>query len=103
MVLEANYDEDMLRNGHYPIHLQKRITGEKGHLSNDQTAKFLSENYSEKMKYVFLCHLSRENNKPEIAYSTIKSCLENKDIKVGEDLELIVLERFTPSKVYVFE
>jgi phosphoribosyl 1,2-cyclic phosphodiesterase len=103
MVLEANYDEDMLRNGQYPIHLQERIRGENGHLSNDQTGKFLAENYQQKMKYVFLCHLSRENNKPEIAYSTIQSYLENKDVRVGEDLQLIVLERFTPSKVYVFE
>lgn len=103
MVFEANYDVDMLRTGQYPIHLQERIRGGNGHLSNDQAGLFLSENYNERMKYVFLCHLSRENNKPEIAYNTIKNYLENKQIKVGEDLQLIVLDRFTPSEVYIFE
>ena len=83
-------------------HLKNRIIAPTGHLSNDQAGVFLSENYIEKLKYIFLCHLSKENNHPEIGYSTIKSHLDKKQIKVGEHLELVVLDRFTASELYVF-
>jgi len=103
MVLEANYDVDMLDNGSYPPHLKKRIKASTGHLSNDQAGDFLGANYNEKMKYIFLCHLSRENNMPEIAYSTIKNYLENSHVKVGTDVNLVTLDRFIPSELYVFD
>lgn len=103
MVLEANYDDEMLRNGPYPVYLQERIRNGKGHLCNSETAKFLSQNYSEQMKYVFLCHLSRENNSPEKAFQTIANSLTEKNIKVGEDVHLVVLDRYSPSQLYVFE
>ena len=103
IVFEANYDEYMLKNGTYPVHLQDRISADTGHLSNRQCAEFLAENYNSKLKNIFLCHLSRENNKPEIAVDTVKQHLQSKSISTDTDVELVALERFSPSKLYIFE
>ena len=102
MVLEANYDEQMLHQGPYPIYLKKRIAAETGHLSNDQTGFYLAQNYNERMKHIFLCHLSGENNMPEIAYTTVKNHLDEKQIVVGKDLNLVTLDRLDPSELYIF-
>jgi phosphoribosyl 1,2-cyclic phosphodiesterase len=102
LVLEANYDEQMMRQGSYPIHLQNRITAPTGHLSNDQAGLFLAENYNERMQHTFLCHLSRENNLPELAYTTIQNHLDEKHIIVGKDVQLVTLERMNPSELYIF-
>jgi len=102
LVLEANYDEQMMKQGSYPIHLQNRITANTGHLSNEQAGVFLASNYNERMKHIFLCHLSRENNLPELAYTTIQNHLDEKHIVVGKDVQLITLDRMSPSELYVF-
>lgn len=103
MVFEANYDELMLEQGSYPVYLKNRIKADTGHLSNDQAGAFLAGNYNERMKNVFLCHLSRENNLPEIAFATIENYLANINVKVGQDMNLVTLNRFTPSDLYVFD
>jgi phosphoribosyl 1,2-cyclic phosphodiesterase len=102
MVLEANYDVQMLEQGSYPVHLKNRISADTGHLSNDQTGHYLAENYNPRLQHIFLCHLSRENNLPNVAYTTIQNYLENKQIIVGEDVQLITLDRLVPSEIYVF-
>lgn len=102
MVLEANYDEQLLMKGPYPPHLKQRIIANTGHLSNDQAGLFLAENYNERTKYIFLCHLSKENNLPELAYTTIQNHLESNQIMVGNHVQLITLDRLQPSEVYVF-
>lgn len=65
--LETNYDEDMLENGRYPPHLKKRISGDYGHLSNRQAFELFQAHRPEFMSHVLLSHLSKENNKPELA------------------------------------
>lgn len=102
MVLESNYDEQMLLQGSYPLHLKNRIIAETGHLSNDQAGLFLSEIFNERIKHIFLCHLSRENNLPELAYTTIQNHLESKQVIVGRDVQLVTLDRLNPSELYVF-
>lgn len=102
LVLEANYDDQMLKKGPYPAYLKSRIIAETGHLSNDQAGLFLASNYKEHLKHVFLCHLSRENNLPEIAYTTVQNYLEEKEIIVGKHLELVTLDRLNPSELYIF-
>ncbi|MEI8272165.1 MAG: MBL fold metallo-hydrolase [Paludibacter sp.] len=102
MVLEANYDEQMLRQGPYPVHLQNRIIANTGHLSNEQAGIFLAKSYNKRLKHVFLCHLSRENNLPEVAYTTVQYHLEEREIVVGKDLELVTLDRLNPSELYIF-
>lgn len=101
MVFEANYDEQMLDEGLYPLYLKNRIKADTGHLSNFQCGKFLSEIYKEHLQYVFLCHLSRENNMPEIAYETVKSFFDDKNVEVGKHVHLVTLNRFIPSELYI--
>jgi phosphoribosyl 1,2-cyclic phosphodiesterase len=103
MVFEANYDLQMLLSGRYPADLKRRVNSDNGHLSNDQAGEFLARNYAGHLKYVFLCHLSKENNRPELAYSTVKSHLEKNRVKVGSDLKLITLDRFSPTELYIFD
>jgi len=64
--LEANYDEDMLVNGSYPVHLKNRIRGNQGHLSNDQALNLFLNHRPAHMSHLFLSHLSRENNSPKL-------------------------------------
>ena len=103
LVLEANYDEEMLSNGPYPYILQERIRSNTGHLSNSEAGKFIAENYSEKLEYIYLCHLSHSNNLPDLAYCTVSELLAEKGIVAGRDVQLVTLERTSPSKLYVFE
>ena len=55
---------------------------------------------TEKLKHVWLCHLSEENNHPELARKTVESILRSYGIIAGKDLELEVLRRHMPSEVY---
>lgn len=64
--LEANYDRELLIKGNYPIHLKQRISGGKGHLSNDQAAELFVKYRPSFMSHLFLSHLSQENNRPAI-------------------------------------
>ncbi len=93
LVIESNYDEEMLINGSYPSHLKHRITNGTGHLSNRETAEFLAENFSPKLKNIWLCHLSGDNNHPQLAYDTVAKELANSGVKVGEHVSLSVFGR----------
>ena len=64
--LEANYDEEMLDKGNYPIYLKNRIRGGKGHLSNKQALELFINHRPEFMSHLLLAHLSKNNNSPEI-------------------------------------
>ncbi len=93
VVLEANYDPDLLRTGHYPFILQERIRNGRGHLSNHQCAQALIQNYHPALRHVWLCHLSGDNNRPDLAHETVRSLLSASNIPVGTDLQLDVLQR----------
>ncbi|MDR1330876.1 MAG: MBL fold metallo-hydrolase [Tannerella sp.] len=103
IVLEANYDEEMLRNGSYPDFLKERVAGDGGHLSNREAADFLALNYTPSWRTVWLCHLSRENNHPELAGRTVDLRLAQAGISVGRDLALHVLGRTTPSGIFTLD
>jgi len=103
LILEANYDLEMLRMGPYPKYLKERISGPNGHMSNTDTAEFLAENINENLKYIWLCHLSKDNNHPELAYKTVEWKLKSKGVIVGKDVQLIALKRSSPSDFYEFE
>lgn len=102
LVIEANYDEEMLRNGSYPAHLKARITNGTGHLSNRQTAEFLADNCGAHLKNIWLCHLSGDNNCPELAYETVAKTLEARGIILGGQLSLNVFRRNTLSEIFNF-
>jgi len=69
--IEANYDHNKLINGPYAIRLKERISGRGGHLSNDQTGRLLANVVDSNTRTIVLTHLSRENNLPHLAESTV--------------------------------
>jgi phosphoribosyl 1,2-cyclic phosphodiesterase len=73
LLLESNYDPDMLATGFYPEPLKRRIRGQAGHLSNVEAAELLRNSMGRKLKWVCLGHLSGENNAPELAAETHRS------------------------------
>ena len=101
LILEANYEEEMLRMGRYPQFLKERVASSTGHLSNQAAADFLAQNYQSNWKHIWLCHLSKDNNHPELAYKTVESQLRNRGVQVGIDLELVPLKRTLPSELYI--
>lgn len=102
LILEANYDEDMLRIGRYPWFLKQRIIGDTGHLSNEAAGKILLSLLSgnRKERKVLLAHMSRENNFPAMAYQTVKNILEESNYYIGRHLELSTIGRDEISLVF---
>ena len=98
LLLEANHDVDMLKKGSYPWALKKRILGERGHLSNVCAGQTLGEIMSGRLKYVFLGHLSSENNEPHLAFDTVRGILEETGVKVGKTVELDMASRYSNSR-----
>lgn len=96
LVIEANHDPNMLRDGHYSDYLKARIAGPGGHLSNDDAAKALVENSSDNLRHVWLCHLSNDNNHPELARITVETVVKES----GKKFALDVLPRTKPTEVF---
>jgi phosphoribosyl 1,2-cyclic phosphodiesterase len=103
LIIEANYDEEMLRDGSYPHFLKERVSSPTGHLSNREAAEFLATHYHPGLKDIWLCHLSRDNNHPDLAYKTVDIRLFSEGIRVGKDVTLTTLKRSTPSELYEFD
>ncbi len=111
LMIESNYDVDMLRRGPYPEYLKARIQNVNGHLDNRMTARYLAEIHTPRLRYVFLCHLSHDNNTPETALAESRSALEGIGLKVGTgcntpsdagaDVQLVALPRFDCSRLYI--
>lgn len=87
LFLETNYDEKMLWEGHYPYFLKKRVASEVGHLSNNQAFDLLQNHAGENLKCVFLSHISKENNTPEIALNSMISLSSRFEIKLTSRYE----------------
>src|SRR5438445_486229 len=75
LVLESNYDRDMLWSGGYPRWLKERIAGPFGHLDNQHAARLLAALDRSRLKHVIGAHLSQQNNTPEIARNALASAL----------------------------
>ncbi|MDR1746843.1 MAG: MBL fold metallo-hydrolase [Tannerella sp.] len=103
IILEANYDTEMLMGGSYPDFLKERVSSPTGHLSNRETAEFLATHYTPRMRNIWLCHLSRENNHPELACKTVTIRMSQEGIRVGKDVMLYVLKRTMPSEIFILE
>ena len=103
LLLEANHDVRMLQTGPYPYVLKSRILGDKGHLSNEKSGELLCSLLNEKMKGIFLGHLSKENNLPELAYETVRVEIEMGDNPYhGNDFPIMVAERSCISPIIEF-
>ncbi|HVG41750.1 MAG TPA: MBL fold metallo-hydrolase [Chitinophagaceae bacterium] len=93
--LEANYDEEMLDKGRYPIYLKNRIRGGKGHLSNHQAATFFAEHRSPNMQCLILAHLSHQNNCPKLVHQLFSA--------KALGTEVVVASRFKETAVYTIK
>lgn len=85
--LEANYDEDMLEQGKYPAHLKNRIRGGHGHLSNRQALDLFLNHRSPNLSHLFLSHLSKENNAPELVMDLFKPHANGTHISIASRYE----------------
>lgn len=100
LVLESNHDVNMLMMGPYPAYLKGRIRSGRGHLSNVDSAHLIAEHGTPVLRRVWLCHLSEENNHPELARKTVESVLRDYGIIPGVDFILDILKRKVPSEIY---
>lgn len=100
LVLESNHDKNMLLMGKYSPYLKERISSDRGHLDNSQAADLLAEYATPQLRHVWLCHLSEENNHPELARKTVEAVLRQHGIIPGLDFQLDVLRRRSPSEFY---
>jgi phosphoribosyl 1,2-cyclic phosphodiesterase len=93
VLLESNYDPQMLENGDYPASLKNRIRGPGGHLSNGEAAEILRANAPKRLKWACLAHLSEDNNTPALAMRTHRRIL-------GQGMPLFVASRYEASAVW---
>lgn len=75
LLLESNYDPQMLAEGRYPAFLKQRIRGPGGHLSNPEAAELVSRAAGSRLRWACLGHLSQDNNRPELALRTWREIL----------------------------
>ena len=94
LLLEANYEPDVLKCSSYPFHLKERIASPIGHLSNIEAGKTINYLADFGVKNIMLGHLSKENNFPELAYNSVLEQINDKD------LNLSVASRFEPSPIF---
>ncbi|HMH22167.1 MAG TPA: MBL fold metallo-hydrolase [Puia sp.] len=90
--LEANYDEEMLENGSYPIHLKRRIRGGNGHLSNRQALDLFLAHRPTYMSHLLLSHLSHNNNNPDLVRELF--------IPHADGTRIIIASRYQETPVY---
>ena len=112
VVVESNYDREMLMNGSYPYELKMRISRGNGHLSNDECADAVRRFYHKDLTHLFLCHLSENNNTPELAIKATSDALadigllpsyERSSYFASEEGDSVVMQplpRRTPSRLF---
>lgn len=84
LLLESNYEPEMLSCSKYPFSLKQRISGPKGHLPNSVAGQTISYLYNYNLEKVLLGHLSKENNIPELAYQSVISELHSNNIDLNK-------------------
>jgi phosphoribosyl 1,2-cyclic phosphodiesterase len=99
VVVESNYDIDMLMSGPYPYELKMRIVQGCGHLSNDECASAIRRFCHPGLRNIFLCHLSENNNTPELAYQCSLKALNSMGVEKGT-VALRCLPRQYPSQLF---
>lgn len=103
ILLEANHDVRMLQSGKYPYKLKQRILGKYGHLCNEMSGRLLDTILSDKMKRIFLGHLSNENNYPQLAYESVRLEVDMSESQYkAEDFHISVANRESISPCFEF-
>ena len=98
ILLESNYEPEVLKVSRYPFQLKRRITGPHGHLSNEDAGKTISKLMQKGLKEVILGHLSKETNHPALAYKSVVDELMNANSDVNE-IKISVASRNEPGKI----
>lgn len=86
IVVECNYDYHKLMECSYPWDLKARVKSRNGHLSNNDCARFLCEIYHEKLKKIYLAHMSKDSNDPKIALDAVMDELNRNNIEVSVEI-----------------
>lgn len=93
--LEANYCENMLTKGKYPLFLKNRIRGAQGHLSNSQALQLFLQHRGKQLSHLILSHLSKNNNRPELVENLFREHCEN--------VKIVVASRYKETPVYTID
>ena len=99
IMLEANYDPEILKFSSYPYLLKKRIDSPNGHLSNKMSGDAICKLIDSGLSQALLIHLSRENNFPELAYKTVEEELFNNNY-CNSDINFSIAPRNNPSQLF---
>lgn len=100
VLLESNYDPDMLKAGPYPYDLKKRILSRRGHLSNDDAGATAAQLIRAGARQIVLGHLSKENNFPELALKSAEVALMADGIEPGADADVRVALRDSTTGIF---
>ncbi len=100
LVLESNHDLEMLKVGPYPWFVKQRVMGRQGHLSNNATADFLTEDYDGAAQVLVLAHLSEKNNHPGLAHFAAQRALEKRGSPLPAEFHLA--SQTEPTKMFRF-
>ena len=98
ILLEANYDPEVLKCSRYPFNLKSRIAGPMGHLSNIVAGQTINYLIKSGLKSAILGHLSKESNFPELAYQTVVDELMSNGTNL-DNFSLSVASRDLPGKI----
>lgn len=99
LMLESNYDSNVLKYSSYPYSLKQRIAGPKGHLENCITGQTIAHLINSGLENALLIHLSKENNFPELAYETVTQELQKQNFSENS-ISLNVAPRDLPSSLF---
>lgn len=88
-IFEANHDVSMLRVGRYPWNVKRRILGDSGHVSNEDSGLALFDIIGNRTKRIYLAHLSQDNNMKDLARMSVGSVLEERGIEVNKTIEIM--------------
>ncbi len=89
----------MLVDGKYPHFLKARIQSDHGHLGNQQMSAFLTKNINPDLQIICLAHLSKNNNTPEKALTTLHNAITNSGLTQRSDQKISILNRNTPTEI----
>ncbi len=93
IIIESNYDEQMLMNGSYPPYLKRRILSDKGHLSNKECSEFIAEHNLPSWKYILFCHMSKDNNTEQKVFEELNNQFTQRGLSLNMFTNYKVLPR----------
>ncbi|WP_066195479.1 MULTISPECIES: MBL fold metallo-hydrolase [Gracilibacillus] len=100
LIFEANHDVEMLRMGHYPWSVKRRILGDSGHVSNEDCAFALQDIIDNQTKRIYLAHLSKDNNMKDLARMSVTNSLTEYGFDIGNKLMLHDTDPKVPTPLY---